>query len=1296
MSMGRCVWRLPRSLWLPVLFVSATLGQSVCRAALNRPVLAVGRCAVAPEIDGVLAPGEWAKAACGGGMSELGANRLLAVQPRFMLAFDDRALYFAAVVPVPEGARLVAKQHGRDSAVYQDDSVELFLDPGATRRRYCQFVVNSVGALFDARDGAPEWDSSGARAAAGLGQGQWTLELAIPWSDVDAGVAADGSRWGLNVGLNCPSRGKITGTWSNVKTGFREPASFGTIVFTHSGPVARVTGLESLVAGRGDLSVGLTGAGPAEVRLRAWPRGQEDRPCVDIRRDAVAQLTLAFQLPESVPGAAPQPYDGELRVVCGESSLWSQSFATEAASPVAVHFHAFPDTGRLEVELVPGAGLLDPGQHVCRVSIGPKAQAATRSVDVPSLRAGGSTTVAFEGADVPAGDVTVAVRVSDRAGRVVLDTRRDLTDPLAPWWLNDTTGAEDVILPPYQPLRTEDGAILPWNRSYRFTPCLLPAEVTTAGASVLAGPVVLTVKANGRNLRWQGAAPRMTEESPSRVVLDGSARCEAMRLSGTALVEYDGMIRVDLRLVPIGEPHIDELTLEVPLKAEHAEYLYHFPGAWRSVANSGKLPAAGFTHGFKPFVWLGDNDRGFSWFCESAENWLPEDREDAITIVREGDRVVLRLHVIRGETIRSPLTYTFGFEATPAKQPEKTVWDYRISHSGAFGLQKRPATAFGADIAYPADGTIRGDRGTAEMWIAPSVDSDPDLAGTMTPSEVPNVTLFWLDVDSKTNAGLFWCGPPQQLRIWVRVDDKVLTTLSVPVKWKRGAPHHVAFSWGDELRIYLDGELRGRQVYAGLMPKDLGKATLFVGKASPPLWVDEIRVSDVARTPMLDEQPYSPDAHTLLLDHLDSEIKSFQANVTQPIVGVGGSVHGAAGSRPGTHGRGVRLCGDRESHTALDHLAEAGVRTLCFHSQWSWMGYPMPRPGQEQELRDLVEACHGKGIQLLLYASPLTADQAPEWELYHRYFLIEPRKWPYRYDDGHLAPACCWQGRYRNLWLARQAKLIEEYDIDGFYLDGSEWPLDCRNERHGCGYKRRDGKTGTTCNIFGTRDYMKRLYVLCRSRKPDAQLNIHNSTVMVIPTLGWGTSSWGGEQLGSLSWDKGGAVEKQDYALDVLPLDAFRTEFMGRQWGVPSEFLCYERPYTTPQVLSITLLHHVLVRPNAAYLGQVSAIWKLHDRFGMAEATWHPYWANGDRLRPSPETIKVSAYRHARNGLLLLVANLSSEPANARVEFEAETFGLGPGGLDAVDAISGETAELTGQQVSLELGPFSYRYVWIK
>jgi hypothetical protein len=1181
----------------------------------------------------------------------------------------------------------------------------LYLDPDrtprtdaarGTRSRFFQFVLNSAGALYDAKGTDAKWNAEGIRCAAQVAEGQWQVELAIPFKAIETTPPKDGARWGANVCLHSASKGRLLGTWGPVKSAFREMENFGELVFTSSGPVASLERIDALVSGHGEIVVGLHGPGLAVFEMALWRPDKEEKPMLTVQKLPTRRWTLPLTLREPGPQEGAAHYQGELKVSKDGALLLFLPFKTLMAPKITFNLSAYVQDKKLEAEVIAGPSLVSPQDHSCRVTIAPRAGKPTKTVDVPRLSAAQPATVAFAKEDIPGKDVTIGLTVFDKTAKIVFEQQRELLDPFNPWWLHDETGAQEVIPPPYQPLQVAGDAIQPWGRAYRFGPCLAPAEVQTAGASILSDPIGLRATVGGKRLEWTGAPPKLIEQRPDRVRLAGQAECGAFRLSGTALVEYDGMIRVDLALIPVGEPFVDELTLEIPLKPEHAEYLYHFPGKWGTVANAGALPPDGFKHAFKPYVWLGDNDRGFAWFCESAQNWLPEDRDDAITVEREKDRVVLRLHLVRGQKIASPLRYTFGFEATPVKQPEKTVWDYRISHGGNYGIQNLPAQAL-SRVQYPAQGNIRGDRGTAEMWIVPPFDSDPAKAKSNDRS-IPNVTFFWLDVDPKTNCGLFWCGPAQTARIWVRVDDKVLTTLEAPVTWKRGEWHHVAFSWGDELKVYIDGQLRASKPYKGLMPRDLANAVLSLGKSGSPLMVDEVRVSDIPRAPELGKQPYAPDEHALLLDHLDLDVKNRLEEKTRPVVAAGGpgTVVSSLGTEEGKHGKALRLRSEEGKYSVLDQLADYGVRTLCFHSQWSWMGYPMPIPGQEKDLRELVRACHAKGIQLLLYASPLSADEAPEWELYHKDYLISPLQWPYRYREGHVAPACCWQSHYKNLWLARQAHLIDEYDIDGFYLDGSEWPLWCQNPHHGCGYVRTDGKIGQTCNIFATREYMKRLYVLCKTRKPNAQINIHNSTVMVIPTLGWGTSSWDGEQLGSLSWDKGGLVEKRQYALDVLPLDAFRAEFMGRQWGVPSETLCYERPYTTAQLLSITLLHHVLVRPNNTYLPAISAIWRLYDNFGMKEATWYPYWSNGDVFKTNSEQLKVSAYRHPQNGLLLLVSNLSVNEVAAQVQFECEKLGLKSEGLKARDAISNEPITLTGRQVSFAMEPFSWRYVWIQ
>ncbi|MBM4082665.1 MAG: hypothetical protein FJ278_23365, partial [Planctomycetes bacterium] len=214
-------------------FLLCLTATSACLAAdaPKPPVLAVGRCPTPPQIDGKLAAGEWDAAAGSTGLVRPGTHELIPVQPRFWLAFDDQALYFAAAVPLAKGRKPVAQTHERDGKVYSDDSVELHLDPGRARSRQFQFVLNSAGALYDAQGTNVGWNAKNARWAASVTEGQWQVELALPFADIAAAAPTDGARWGANVCLHLKGRPETLGTWGPVKSAFREMANFGELVF---------------------------------------------------------------------------------------------------------------------------------------------------------------------------------------------------------------------------------------------------------------------------------------------------------------------------------------------------------------------------------------------------------------------------------------------------------------------------------------------------------------------------------------------------------------------------------------------------------------------------------------------------------------------------------------------------------------------------------------------------------------------------------------------------------------------------------------------------------------------------------------------------------------------------------------------------------------------------------------------------------------------------------------------------------------------------------------------------------
>jgi hypothetical protein len=195
---------------------------------------------------------------------------------------------------------------------------------------------------------------------------------------------------------------------------------------------------------------------------------------------------------------------------------------------------------------------------------------------------------------------------------------------------------------------------------------------------------------------------------------------------------------------------------------------------------------------------------------------------------------------------------------------------------------------------------------------------------------------------------------------------------------------------------------------------------------------------------------------------------------------------------------------------------------------------------------------------------------------------------------------------------------------------------------------------------------------------------------MVMPTLGWATSYWDGEQLRDLP--------RNASATEVLSLDAFRTEFMGRQLGVPAEFLGYEQEdakvFGYQQAYAFTLLHDVLVRSwrIGPSLTLASALWRLSDEFRRKEAEWLPYWRNAEFVVAEPDGVYVSLYRHPLTGILVVVSNLGARETHAVVRLNKNRLRL-ENGILACDALTGAAIPVASGVIELGLKSLGWRII---
>jgi hypothetical protein len=230
--------------------------------------------------------------------------------------------------------------------------------------------------------------------------------------------------------------------------------------------------------------------------------------------------------------------------------------------------------------------------------------------------------------------------------------------------------------------------------------------------------------------------------------------------------EYDGLVRVDMQVAPLQSGvSLRELTLEIPFRTEWASLVHWWPPDWQnwsgakdpdwSKTAAGALDAqrVAWRHDFCHFVWVGSDEGGLTWFCESSEGWTGGGAS-ALEIVREGKAVVFKAHLVSKPTsLRQPLHYTFGLQATPLK-PWPPDWRSSVAQllsPGAENQRWRPSVS----LEYPAKDHLRLDQGTLEMWLCPAFDVQNPAAENPLEDHYGH-GLFMLFTSPNDQTHLYW------------------------------------------------------------------------------------------------------------------------------------------------------------------------------------------------------------------------------------------------------------------------------------------------------------------------------------------------------------------------------------------------------------------------------------------------------------------------------------------------------------------------------------------------------------
>ena len=167
-----------------------------------------------------------------------GAAPMQATGVRVAWDADELRVLFRA-----EDTHIHATLTERDAPLYNEEVVEVFLDPVGDRECYFEIEVNPLNAVLDlvlrrnrsgyAKDVA--WNCEGLRTCVRREAAAWSAELSIPFRSLIAAPPAPGATWRANF-LRIdrpPGIPRELSAWSPTGiANFHEPGRFGVIEFT--------------------------------------------------------------------------------------------------------------------------------------------------------------------------------------------------------------------------------------------------------------------------------------------------------------------------------------------------------------------------------------------------------------------------------------------------------------------------------------------------------------------------------------------------------------------------------------------------------------------------------------------------------------------------------------------------------------------------------------------------------------------------------------------------------------------------------------------------------------------------------------------------------------------------------------------------------------------------------------------------------------------------------------------------------------------------------------------------------
>ncbi len=897
---------------------------------------------------------------------------------------------------------------------------------------------------------------------------------------------------------------------------------------------------------------------------------------------------------------------------------------------------------------------------------------ARKTIEVAAMQ-NAMAELEFDLQEQPYGYYAVRLQACDAAGTLLGEASDRFFYPPPPLWTQQDhlRKGEEELLAPWTPLTSQvhdDGSVQVecLGRTVIFGNSGLPRSIISQGRELLSEPLLF----KSGNAKAEGQL-KLLLSTPEKVIVEAENQLGSWRFKVTATMEYDGMMQ--LRMTSLQAARVADLRLTGTV-AEGRDYLrYIRDSEYRQQnfpRNCGLVPAEGYRMEFPYLLWVGNDERGLNFFAEEYGALKLDTALNGGILTPEGENTAFTIHLFDHESvIPADWQFEFGLLATPFKPyPDDDTAMFRVQ-GDFFGFEQSyvERNGYTGIPPYEDHGVVTYELGEGNDFSAGILDItlSPAPAGPYLTSEQRILAIrtglvpAFAKRDDTQRMELRYA--PGVLKIVNFVNENEVSAIQGEVELVPGRFYRLRLQWKkDALTLQVDGNTviaaAGRALFPDGDAID-GPSALSVGYLParvPCQWIIDRLALQSGKVELVDE--------------FDEAITPTGWLTTA----AGGLVHRDASFVPGATSSSLALKTYfyDEEVSYFDRMKSWGADVAVWHEMWTPSACGYYASAREEAVKRAIAGARAAGLEMWLYFGCQIPTISHEYLDYGAEMGLIRKGENFRYfdlfDNPTLIP--CWGYEpCGNFIVATIVAALENYQMQGIYLDGVFSPEPCVNTLHGHGFYDAQGELQGTVPWFAFRRMARAVYHEVHKR--GGTVDVHMSCEG--PTAVYADRSWTGE-IPAVWAPQANA-------------DALRVKFAGRAMGIQAELLMQEgQGYEKIHSLGLQLLLGTPVKRGwyaSHYTTMQTGFVASVREFGLKGASFVPFRSKENPFMENlPGEVYASFYRHATaDKIMLTVMNLGTEA----VEFALPLQGYG----QVSDQIFGREFTVRDGKVHLAIAP---------